>query len=284
VIVAQITDLHVVEPGHMLSGVVDTSVRLQATVAHLNRLDPRPDVVLATGDLVDGGLRDQYKILHDLLEPLDVPYWVIPGNHDRRDSLLDVLGEHAGVNADGFVQYTVDVGDVRLVALDTLHEGAEEGRLCDERLTWLDAELAAARDRPTLVFMHHPPFETGVWWMDSAGLSGREALRAILEQHPQVELVVCGHVHRPIQTLWARTRVAVCASTAYQVTLDLRAESRPSVVLEPPLCALHVHDGRGFVSHASYVDWPESPIDISSLMGDWDQVRETMRARRARLT
>ncbi len=283
-IIAQITDLHVVERGAKMEGILDTNAMAAAAVAHLNSLKPRPDLVLATGDLVDGGEPSEYALLRELLDDLESPYYVIPGNHDRRAPLLEAFPGKAETCSSGFVQYTLEDYPARLVGLDTLIEGRHDGLLCGERLSWLDGALGRAPDRPTLIFMHHPPFETGVWWMDTSGLSGATALREVVSRHPQVRLIICGHVHRPIQTSWGGTLISVAPSTAHQVHLDLIPESRPNFILEPPACQLHVFDGESFVTHTSYVNWPEKPVDLSTRMEDWETVKAKWRARKAALS
>jgi len=284
VIVAQMTDLHVVERGHTLHGMLDTNSMAAAAVAHLNALTTRPDVALVTGDLTEHGSAGEYAMLRELLDGLAMPYYLIPGNHDHRAPLLQVFAGYAASSAAGFVQYVVDDYPARLVGLDTLIEDREDGGLCGNRLAWLDEILRQGSDRPTLIFMHHPPFETGVWWMDTAGLSGAASLRQIVARHPQVQRIVCGHVHRPIQTNWGSTLVTVAPSTSYQVHLDLVPESRAQIILEPPACQLHVFDGHGFITHTSYVNGMQKPVDIAATMGDWEAVKAGMRARKAALS
>jgi hypothetical protein len=90
--------------------------------------------------------------------------------------------------------------------------------------------------------------------MDALGLDNAEAMREVVRQHPQVESVVCGHVHRPIQVRWAGTIASTAPSTAHQVVLDLREHPPLEWVMEPPACLLHVwRPGLGVVSHTSYV-------------------------------
>jgi len=282
-IIAQITDLHVVERGEKMGGMVDTNSMAMKAVTHLKALVPKPDVVLATGDLADHGSAGEYALLREMLDSLELPYYLIPGNHDRRAALLNAFPEHAQATASGFVQYVVDDYAARLIALDTIIEGHDEGLLCRERLAWLDETLHGAPDRPTLIFMHHPPFETGVWWMDTAGLSGAAALREIVAHHPQVGCIVCGHIHRPIHTNWGGTRVTVSPSTGPQVHLDLVPESPPHFIMEPQACLLHVFDGQGFVTHTSYVNWPEKPVRIPPFIKDWEHIKDDWRARKAAL-
>jgi len=265
VIVAQISDPHVASAGGKFDRLLATTEHLTRAVAHLNALRPRPDVVLLTGDLVEHGRPDEYRRLRDVLAPLAMPVLVIPGNHDDRANLVRAFDDHAYLPRDGgFLQYTVDDWPVRLVALDTVVPGESGGRLCADRLAWLDARLGEAPGRPTLVFMHHPPFATGIVAMDAMGLEDPAALAAVLRRHPHVEGVACGHIHRTIVRRFAGTVAAVCPSTAHQVALDLPPERRLAVVMEPPACLLHVGpDGNaGLVTHVSPIDDSRPPFVV----------------------
>ena len=160
-LIAQITDMHIKPPGELLYKRVDTAGFLERAVAHVTALDPRPDIVLATGDLVDGGKPEEYALLRRLLAPLAMPVYLIPGNHDARDAMREVFADHAYLPRTGFLQYTIEDLPVRLIALDTLVPGKGHGELCAERLDWLEARLGES-DRPTILFMHHPPFDCGI--------------------------------------------------------------------------------------------------------------------------
>ena len=208
-------------------------------MAHVNALDPRPDIVIATGDLVEGGKPEEYARLKRLLAPLAMPVHLIPGNHDARDALRAAFADHAYLPSRGFLQYTIEDQPVRLIALDTLVPGKGYGELCDERLDWLEARLAEG-DRPTAIFMHHPPFDCGIDAFDGSRLNeGGERLAALVRRHDNVERVMCGHVHRPIQVRWAGTMASIAPSTAHQATLDLHEGAPLSMTMEPPGLALH---------------------------------------------
>src|SRR6266851_489246 len=94
-LIAQISDMHVKAEGELLYGRIDTAGFLERAVAHVNALDPRPDIVIATGDLVEGGKPEEYARLKRLLAPLAMPVHLIPGNHDARDALREVFADHA---------------------------------------------------------------------------------------------------------------------------------------------------------------------------------------------
>jgi 3',5'-cyclic-AMP phosphodiesterase len=253
-LLAQITDLHVTIPGGLLDTHYRTAERLARAVEHLLSLDPRPDAIAITGDLVDGGGADEYARLVDLLAPLPMPIYVVPGNHDERENMRAAFGARGYFPAEGFLCYEADVGPVRLIGLDTNVPGVPGGRLCEERLAWLESRLADQPERPTILIQHHPPFATGIRAMDWMGLEGKDELCAVVAGHPQVERILCGHVHRAIVRSFAGTIASTCPSTSHQVELDLREHGRLAVVGEPPACALHAwSEETGLVSHLSFI-------------------------------
>ena len=257
-LIAQITDTHIMLPGALAYGRVDTAAMLGRCVAALCRREPKPDLIVLTGDLVDRGMAAEYVHLRKLLAPLSSPLVVIPGNHDDREALRAAFVDHAHLPREGFLQFTIDAPyAVRLVGLDTVVPGQGGGALCDERLAWFDLALAKHPHQPTVVLMHHPPFVTGIGHMDRLGLAGREGFARIVGRHRQVQLVLCGHLHRNIQARIGNCSVMTAPSTAHQVALDLRADAPSRFNMEPPGYLLHRWDGEGFVSHQACIeDYP----------------------------
>lgn len=259
-LIVQISDPHVKREGELLYGRIDTQGFLERAVAHVNGLYPRPDIALVTGDLVDKGAPAEYANLKRLLSRLEIPFYLIPGNHDARDALREAFPEHGYLPRAGFLQYVLNDRPLRLIALDTLVEGKGHGALCGERLDWLEARLGES-DRATLLFMHHPPFDVGMEALDAARLlEGGERLEALVRAHGNIERVLCGHVHRPIQVRWAGTMASIAPSTAHQATLDLRNGASLSMTMDPPGVALHLwRPGASLVTHLSYVGSYEGP-------------------------
>lgn len=249
-LIAQITDTHIKRPGHLAYGVVDTAGMLRACVASVLALDPQPDLIVLTGDLVDMGTSEEYAHLRQLLAPLLPRLLVVPGNHDERHALANAFPEQAWDREGPFLQYVHLHGPLRIVGLDTMVPGAGRGELCAMRLAWLERALAAAPQAPTLILMHHPPFLTGIAHMDRIGLTGREAFGSIMARHPQIRLVLCGHLHRSIATQLGGRRVLTAPSPAHQVELDLRPDGPSCFRMEPPGYMLHAWDGEDFISHA----------------------------------
>ena len=252
-LIAQITDMHVRPRGTRAYGRVDTNAMLEAAVATIEALPRKPDLVIASGDLTDCGLAEEYRMLREILSPLSMPFYLVPGNHDRRAELFAEFGRDGYMrNDDGFLHYMVDGHEVRLIGLDSIVPGEGYGEMCANRLYWLEGKLAQQRQRPTLVFMHHPPFGTGLVDMDRINCRNGKAMAAMLRRFDHVERVVCGHHHRPIIVRWAGTIGSVAPSTAHQVTLDLVADGSPATfMMEPPGFHLHVWTKEtGIVTHS----------------------------------
>ena len=240
-VVAQLSDVHLVGPAERLLGRIDTAAHLRDAVAHLAGLERRPDLVLVTGDLTADGRPEEYRHLAAALADLPAPVLLIPGNHDDRDAMASVLprpDSAVPVPAQLGWQAVVDVGPLRIVALDSVVPGLPSGRLGPERLAWLDEALATS-DRPTIVAVHHPPFATGIGHMDGMRLEDADALGDVVERHPHVVRVAVGHVHRTITTGWRGTVVTIAPSAAHQVALDL-GDGPARWRREPPGVLLHV--------------------------------------------
>lgn len=265
-LIAQISDMHVTAEGTLLYKRIDTAGYLERAVAHILGLDVRPDVVIATGDLVDGGKPEEYARLRRLLAPLPMSVYLIPGNHDARDPLRAAFADHAYLPKEGFLHYAVEDWPLHLIGLDTLVPGKPYGALCEERLDWLSARLDERRGVPTLIFLHHPPFDCGIDAFDRAKLNeGGVAFADLVGRHGNVERVMCGHVHRPIQRRWAGTVASIASSTAHQATLDLQDGAPLSMMMEPPAIALHYWKAGGLVTHVSYIGAYDGPTPFRTI-------------------
>ena len=255
-LLVQLSDTHIRLPGQLAYRRVDTAALLAQAIVSVLALPQAPVAVVVTGDLTDFGRPAEYAHLRALLAPLACPVYLMPGNHDDRAALRRAFPEHDWLqqSGDAFLQYAVDLGGLRLVALDTSVTKAPHGELGPAHLAWLDAALAADRSTPTIVAMHHPPFATFIGHMDEIGLQqgGRE-LAAVIAAHPQVERIVCGHLHRSIQARFAGTIAMTAPSTAHAVALDLATDAASEFAMQPPGYLVHVWSPTGgVVSHLAF--------------------------------
>jgi Icc protein len=230
----------------------DPGALLAAAVAAVRSMRPRPDAVLVSGDLAENATDAEYERVRELFAPLQAPLYVLPGNHDDRRALR----RHFGVPGTGGdpIQYSVDLGALRLVVLDTTRPGEDPGALDAGRLGWLDAELAAPPQLPTLVAMHHPPLVIGAPAWDEIGLpaADRRALGEVVARHRQVRRLVAGHVHRPITGELAGRPVLAVPSTYVQARLNLGAEEI-EFSAEPAGFAVHALLDGELISHVQPV-------------------------------
>ncbi|MDX2213185.1 MAG: 3',5'-cyclic-AMP phosphodiesterase [Oculatellaceae cyanobacterium bins.114] len=192
--IAQISDTHLfaTEEREMLG--VATAFSCQAVVRSLQALQPQPSVLLMTGDLSQDETPGSYKRLCQLITPLGIPAYWIPGNHDIPAVMQEVL-QSESIS----VQKSFQIGGWNFVLLNSAVAGQTDGALSVETLEWLDAQLKAERDLPTLVALHHPPLPIASEWMDKLGLHNPEDLFQVLDRHPHVKLVVFGHIHQAFE-------------------------------------------------------------------------------------
>lgn len=259
-LIAQISDLHLKAGQRLTYGVVDTLGALRRAVDHLNASHPRPDIVVISGDLVDFGRPDEYAVLQPELARLHMPYYLVPGNHDNREHLLAAFADHVylPISADAPLDWVVEEYPVRLIGLDTTIPGAHGGQLLDSQLLWLDKQLACRPDVPTLLVMHHPPFISGIGHMDRESFINASALEQVIARHPQVERLLCGHLHRPMQRRFGGSLSCVCPGTSHQIVLDLQQTAPAHFNLEPAGYLLHRWQAQqGLVTHnAVFGEYP----------------------------
>ena len=256
-LIAQISDPHIFEPGRLMEDRVDTAAGLTSAIARVLEMRPRPDLVLLTGDLVNDGRGEQYHHLAELLVPCDIEMLAVVGNHDDRDLLAEHLGAHVPARmADGAVQYehrvTVAGRDAAILVLDTVTTGEHHGVLDDERLDWLADALERHRGHPVLVVQHHPPFASGIGFMDAYGLLGADRELELLHGHPEVVGVLCGHLHRHATASMGQVTAITAPSTAAQVACDL-AGGRTAYTGEPGAFLIHRWGAGGLVTHVQPV-------------------------------
>jgi 3',5'-cyclic-AMP phosphodiesterase len=258
VLIAHISDTHIRAPGELAYRRVDTAAHLRRCIAHILALVPRPDIAVATGDLVDRGLREEYRHLAEILASLPMPLFLIPGNHDERQILREEMRGFDYLEKEGeFIQYVAFAEGLRFVALDTVVPGEGGGLLCGARLAWLEDQLAADQATPTIILMHHPPFTTGIAHMDNVGLKTAFPLEPIIRRSSNIERILCGHLHRSIQMRFGGTIAITCPSPAHQVALDLAPGAPSMFVMEPPGYLLHRWTPAGVVTYGVVVgDYP----------------------------
>lgn len=269
VLLAQISDLHIKTQGKLSYRKVDTLGALRQVIARLNALLPRPDAVVITGDLVDFGHEEEYLTLKEALTHLELPYWLMAGNHDDRQMMRKIFADQTHLfQHHEFIQWEGECGPLRLLALDSTVPQQPQGELCEERLSWLADRLKEQPLRPTIVMLHHPPFISGIDHMDRQRLRNPQPLAAVIEGHPQVERVLCGHLHRSMQVRFAGTLACSAPGVSHQVAFDLQTDGPANFCLEPAGYLLHRWTPeQGVVTHQCVVGQFDGPYPFYDANG-----------------
>jgi len=251
VLIAQISDTHILAPGSDHPAAELRADCLRRCVADINRR--QPDVVIFTGDTVQHGQADEYALLRDLLAPLEAPLYLVPGNRDDKVVLRTAFDDKEFLSDEGeFLHYVVEDYPVRLVAIDSTLAGERKGVFCPARQSWLDTVLSDQPSQPALLYIHHPPFDVGDHYIGGYRRSeDAAALEDIVRRHRQVAGLLCGHVHWPIEREWAGTQASIMPSIAVDVRKGIdEAEAR-----QRPIYMLHsIAAESGLVSQAMRVD------------------------------
>ena len=250
-LVAQISDTHILSPTSDLPSAKLRAECLARCVAAVNR--ESPDAVILTGDTVQHGQPDEYAWLRELLAPLQAPLYMVPGNRDDNEALRTAFDDAPFLPRTGpFLHYAIEDFDTRLVALDSTLAGERKGHFCAQRQAWLEETLAAQPERPTLLFIPHPPFDVGDHYV--GGYRHPEeaaALQSIVARHSQVIGLLCGHVHWPVTRDWAGTQARIMPSVA----IDVRNGVDEAEAAGRPVYMLHRLSGAdGLSSEARFAD------------------------------
>lgn len=256
-LIAHISDFHIFanQPEtHLVR--LDAEKAARKVVADVAAQSPSVDAVMFTGDLTDGGSAADYALLRDVLAPISVPIFVVPGNHDKRSALRAAFGDRLTFTDETFLHYDTTFKGIRILALDTFVEGRVEGRLCPIRMRWIRERLSRPVGGPLFIAMHHPPFKTGITALDDMALvEGGPELGQLVAAQAGGARILCGHIHRPIQAVWNGAFAAIAGSPAFQQGLDLTPHAaEPGPVNEPYAYFIHhlAADGT-FAVHARYV-------------------------------
>jgi 3',5'-cyclic AMP phosphodiesterase CpdA len=259
-VIVQLSDTHLVGGGRLAYGQIDTLGALRRASAQIRSIDGQVggiDAIVVTGDLTDDGSAEAYGLFSTALGWFDKPVLVLPGNHDRREPMRAAF---AGMPAAGPLDRVTRVGPLSLVLMDDLVETKPHGALSAAQLDWLDRTLTAESGRPVLLFMHHPPFATGIAFMDANALTAPEALETVIRRHGHVRLVGCGHVHRSVTTLWAGVPCMIAPAPAHAIAMDLRERGGAGFVMEPGGVLVHRWDGERVVSQTAFTDAWAGPV------------------------
>lgn len=238
----QISDTHLAADGVLVSNRLATDVSLKRLIDRL--LDGKSqwgeiDAVLVTGDISDDGSMESYTRYKSLLAPLQLPVYVIPGNHDARETMRLAFQEDGYLPESGPLNWYQRIGEVHVIGLDTLVDGHGYGLLIPETLQFLEEHVKAAKKEPLLIALHHPPFKTGIVFMDAIGLQNIKEFQQVLRFAKGEVRVVCGHIHSMFVSGMGGQVAISCPSPCSNFEADLRKDAPVGFYDREDGCLLH---------------------------------------------
>ncbi|EET47666.1 phosphodiesterase [Thalassobium sp. R2A62] len=245
--IIQISDPHIVPHGQLAYGQVDTAEALTNCVETINASLPQIgpiDMVIVAGDLTDFGTEEEYQRFRKLMEPLNLPYRAVPGNHDDVAVMRTSFSDQPWMPVEGPINWIEDFDDLVVIGLDSSVEGKAHGHLSDATLSFLSTSLDVQDGKPTIVTIHHPPVLTGIEKMDIQNLRESTQLQAILSGYKGELRLTCGHIHRNIVAPFGGVICQISPGVSHAVTMDLRTGAPNCLTKEPGGFLLHeMRDG-----------------------------------------
>lgn len=190
---------------------------LEILFSDLREIQTYLDFVAVTGDLTETGDTGSYLKIKELMGMLDIPVFVVPGNHDLREPFRNVFRSSCPLPDSGPLDFCVNSGDAQIIGMDSLVEGTMTGRLTDRQLDHLQASLSSATAPHTIILLHHSPFSTGLAEFDEiTKIEGAQLFGELIRTARSRVILLCGHIHRPYHAVWMGAQCYVAGSPAFQ--------------------------------------------------------------------
>ena len=255
----QITDCHLHASDERTLLGIRTNDSFAAVVAQIqndfgDKLVQQVDALLLTGDLTQEAKPETLQHLISGLQPLQVPYYCLPGNHDLSELMQQCLPvESLQTKIDLNVQWV-------LHQLDTHQDHKVEGFFSLDAIAQLEETIGQQPDKHHLLACHHHPVSINSAWLDQQVIDNGQALVDLIERMPQIKLLVQGHIHQDLdKVLNDGTRWLASPSTCFQFTPD-SDDFALDFDMPPGYRLIQLHDdGRIETSVYRVQNWTQKP-------------------------
>ena len=247
-----VTDLHLTPPGDDLWS-LNPHDRFEKCLEDIVKWHSDAEFCIISGDLTDAGSPEAYDWLRDKLAGFPIKCHLMLGNHDARDVFNSQFPD-APTDDNGFVQSAFDTDAGRFLLLDTFKGGTSAGEYCEKRRAWLGDELDKASNRPVWLFMHHPPFDISIPYMDRIKLEESHLFADVVARHGNIRHLFYGHVHRAGYVNWNGIPCTSLPAINHQVPLNREPGGNPYTD-EPPMYGIVLADENQVTIHFdAYLD------------------------------
>ncbi len=184
---------------------------LQSVIRHYRESDFAADFVALTGDIVQDDTADAYGHCRDLVSSLGLPVLCVPGNHDVRHLMRDLLPDPPFSYCD-----LLEAGDWLVVGIDSCSAGRAGGKIAEGELRRMDEAITASSAVHVMVCLHHPPVPMHSKWLDTVGLDNGGEFLARAASTGRVRAAIFGHVHQDYDASHNGIRLLATPSTCRQ--------------------------------------------------------------------
>ncbi|MGI9380301.1 MAG: phosphodiesterase [Methyloligellaceae bacterium] len=253
------TDPHLVGPGEILWG-NDTANRMDRCLNDMVEGHRDAEFCVLTGDITDNGGEAAYEWMANRLETFPIRTILLLGNHDDRRTFYRYFPD-TPTDDHGFVQQSYRTDAEVFLFLDTLkHSKVSEGQYCSKRHEWFRRQLSDAGDKPVYIFMHHPPFDVGMAYMDRIKLDEAEKFADTIRYGHNVQHIFFGHIHRATFVKWHGISCSSLPGLNHQVPL-VRERVGTAYCQEPAMYGVvHLEKEQMTIHHEAFLHRAPVPM------------------------
>ncbi len=219
--IAHISDSHIIEPNVDKIG-YERLLNLEKCIIDINSLSPPPDLVIHTGDITHNGKKKEFELAYKILKKIKYPFYLTPGNKDKSNNFISFMNANNLINIVGsYAIYSVNLFPIQFISFDTVDCESKMGLINKEKLLLLKKELEKNPNKPTIIFMHHPPFKFNIGNKNYNEFTTNDAifnLKTLLLKFPLIYKIISGHIHRNHESKINNTE----CNTVPSIALDLR--------------------------------------------------------------
>lgn len=235
-----ITDTHLLDNSGELFQEIDTKESFKKVLIQSQHNYPNADFILLTGDISQTGSDASYRLLASVLEHSRLPIYCVPGNHDT-PVLLKSVFPHCPDDSISVIHFDHYV----LLLVNSWDKGGHRGLISDRSLFQIRELFTNQSFDLVVVAVHHPPIPVGSKWLDELGLQNREEFLRTIDSDSRETILLCGHVHQEIDTMWRGVHILGTPSTCHQF-----AKNSPHISIvkdQPPAYRIVDISGQGLV-------------------------------------
>ena len=166
----------------------------------IDRVDLKEiDFIIITGDLVESGTWEDYKVLKENLNKIfgDTKYIVTLGNHDNKEAFYKGWFNKEA-NAESY-NHVEEIAGVKIVSFDNSQYKNSNGMISEKQKKWLKEELSKDLDKDAILILHHHILKDQ---FVTPSVEVDEEFEEIIRKSSIIG-VFSGHTHHPYNGIFA---------------------------------------------------------------------------------